>query len=346
MNMYNVSGYNLGTYIDEAEMDASTLVYESAPLGAFAGSTHFDSSGTIYLIYTIEAAGLDEHYFTYWNGTGWEPPDNICDVNRWSSTPDFIVYSSTNITAFLTEGEDMTRWSWDGDSWSKEETILAAVGSKDLAMGYLVSPYGVQPQDDFQITFCEWYNGYDLKGWGWGDNGLINDYWDDLDWYEVDWDVITGLTQKFLFESFTFLEDILRTATAVRTFFDSFAVSEICTPTKNPGATDYEKYLFDTFVFSDTFSCAVTMTRAFWEAWAAYHNIPVELPTADGSAGGLDLVTQYDSSFFFLGTFALVGVCAVVLLNMPEDLKLDTMFVFVVVIGLVVLGLWLLGVIP
>ncbi|MHA3965148.1 MAG: DUF2341 domain-containing protein [Candidatus Thorarchaeota archaeon SMTZ1-45] len=179
MHAYNVEGIDLGTTIDVNEMQNYCLVLDTNNHGACAGSVHTDSKGIPYIMFASEYNdGSGHQYFTYWNSSSssWVTPEQVCNVNRYSSVPDFIVYDSNNITAFLTQGEDLTRWTWDGSNWMKVEIIKSATSSRDVSFGFPVAPYGTYPQEDLQITFCEWYNAYDNKAFAWGSQGIVSDY--------------------------------------------------------------------------------------------------------------------------------------------------------------------------
>jgi hypothetical protein len=177
MHMYNVEGMNLGASIDsEREMVDYTKIWDSGDRGTCGAIVHVDSNHTPYLMWTTEnttASGYGTHYYTSWNGTSWNPLRQIGHADRYSSVGDFIVRSSSDIVAFMTLVKDIYRYSWNGSSWTLEENIYTSTRGRSLAFASVTCPYNIEPHDEFQITFCEWYNADDNRAYAWGSNGII-----------------------------------------------------------------------------------------------------------------------------------------------------------------------------
>ncbi|MFW9912075.1 MAG: DUF2341 domain-containing protein, partial [Candidatus Thorarchaeota archaeon] len=175
-HVYTAAGVDYGIIDSEVELNDNFMILDTDDYATTAGAVKVDSSHTPYILFGSEYNdGRGHTYFTYWNGEDWETPEQICDTHRFSAMGDMIVYDSDNITAFITDDRDMTRWSWDGEDWTKEETIKQAVDSRDLAMAFVVAPYGTKPQLELQMTFGEFVDSYDLKGYAWGSQGIVPD---------------------------------------------------------------------------------------------------------------------------------------------------------------------------
>lgn len=168
-HMYSMDGTDLGTSITKAEADANCLVVDSGDYLTFQMAQHIDENGYPYIIYCIETvqplAEFDIN-FTRWNGSSWVASETIAETDEALNGMDFILHSSTSITAFLNgsgaagRGGDIVKWSWNGTSWSEVETIL----SEAKAGMPLISPKVVVNYDEeLQLIFTE-YGGVDVTG--------------------------------------------------------------------------------------------------------------------------------------------------------------------------------------
>jgi len=87
------------------------------------------------------------------------------------------IYSPTNITAFCNTDDDViTRFTWDGNSWTEQEDIFTNPSSRRLCWAAIPGNYGNESHAEAQVIFTEYGGGpwYDVKAWAWGSNGILN----------------------------------------------------------------------------------------------------------------------------------------------------------------------------
>ncbi|MFX0125657.1 MAG: BNR-4 repeat-containing protein [Candidatus Hodarchaeota archaeon] len=173
--LYNASGYNLGTSLSNSEIFTSCLVFDTGNNIAETPDVHVDSNSYPYIIYTQARSGVGSWTaFIYWNGSAWSDSVNITENTNdiiYMGT-DFIIYDSTNITAFLSEDRDMSRYTWDGNSWIFQEKIAYGVGN--YALTFSTVPAGGN-HDELQVIFSEYREEQKVHilAYAWGVNGLV-----------------------------------------------------------------------------------------------------------------------------------------------------------------------------
>lgn len=158
-HMYSMGGTDLGTTISFSEAGTSCKVVDTGTYVVNASpTTHLDSSGNPYIIYSVTTATGYEHKFTRWTGSAWSSPVAITTSEGISSS-DFIVNSSSDIDAYLIIGQDgswvgdLEHWSWNGSSWSKDTTILAKTGAHYLGLAH--PNVVVDGVSGLRVVFCE-----------------------------------------------------------------------------------------------------------------------------------------------------------------------------------------------
>jgi len=188
LHMYSMDGTDLGEVINKSEADEHCKVFDSGDNQTQMMKVHLDSDGTPYIIFSHDDNGW-KFKFTKWNGSSWDSPITITTTDYFMNNLDFIVHSSSNIELYLTAsgsssglGGDIEKWSWDGSSWTKIETIL----SEDDTDFPPNDPYIVQNfNPELKVVFSE--NKYDystpLKVFAYGDSGFVQSVE-----YNIDWD--------------------------------------------------------------------------------------------------------------------------------------------------------------
>jgi len=173
--IYNVTGHSQGTIIETKAGLDNCKVYDSSDKLVWGPSVHVDSDSNPYLIWGLNTAPVTEEVtqFTYWNGSSWGIPVNISEPSKASGPHDFIVHSSTSITAFIGDDDDICRYTWDGETWTLEEYIYNATAQ---ALVFSMVPHGTPNgmlgyNDTIQVIFCEWFWGN--EAWAWGTRGIV-----------------------------------------------------------------------------------------------------------------------------------------------------------------------------
>ena len=177
--VFNAAGESQGETVTDGEL-SDCLVYSPPTLGAWPPDVHLDENDEPYLIWSTSSTGGDSGtiMFTYWNGTGWNPRDNITDCKVWIAGHDFIVYDSSNITAFVSEGDssiskNMSEYSWDGNTWTRVGAIVEG-GSRFPC--YSMVP--MHHNTELQVTFGEYIpNDNNIQFWAYGVDGLLQKTW-------------------------------------------------------------------------------------------------------------------------------------------------------------------------
>jgi hypothetical protein len=176
-HLFNASNHDLGTKITHEE-ENFCRIFDSNMLACASETVRVDSEGNPYVIWAVmnkTGVSYSTIMFSYWTGSSWSPIENISTYWRTATNIDFIVYDSNNITAFLgTEHKDLARFSWNGDSWKKEETIINWVSGYATCWGIIPINY----HEEFQFYFGEWdaagKNFNFVNQYAWGSNGFLN----------------------------------------------------------------------------------------------------------------------------------------------------------------------------
>ncbi|MHA2167110.1 MAG: DUF2341 domain-containing protein [Candidatus Hodarchaeales archaeon] len=175
-HLFNASNHDLGIKITSEE-ENFCRIFDSNSLACASEKVRVDSEGNPYVIWAVmNKTGVSHStiMFSYWTGSTWSPIQNISTYWRTATNIDFIVHNSHNITAFLgTEKRDLARFSWNGDSWIQEETIIDWVSGYATCWGIIPINY----HEDFQFYFGEWdaagKNFKFVKQYAWGSNGFL-----------------------------------------------------------------------------------------------------------------------------------------------------------------------------
>ena len=180
----------LKLYIEQAQ--ANCRVHNSGAWTVYGVVPHLDSSGNPYLIYQVGSSQTIRYFnFTRWTGSVWTDPVQITTTDYTNNNDmDFIVYSSTDIEAFLIangkpgQGGDVQRWTWDGATWFQQETLLFDVGGRgnptDPGRTYVLPMVPLNAQSDLKVLVPErgWL-GLNSDAWGrifaWGESGFVLD---------------------------------------------------------------------------------------------------------------------------------------------------------------------------
>ncbi|MFW9888410.1 MAG: BNR-4 repeat-containing protein [Candidatus Thorarchaeota archaeon] len=171
-HLFNARGLDLGTTIDwNTELD-DCVVYDSGSNGVWGPAVHIDSSQVPYIIYT-EGTGTQATWFTYWNSLTslWTPRQQISSPGTGAGANDFIVHSSNNITAFVTDNSDIQRYTWDGSIWTWQEELY----DSNLLLAFSTVPKNCH--HELQVIFSEYVaaaTGTHVGLFAWGSNGRLD----------------------------------------------------------------------------------------------------------------------------------------------------------------------------
>jgi hypothetical protein len=178
--VYNASDVSQGTGVAMADLGKIKVASETAN-DVDVPAVHVDSSGVPYITYTVRTAGGGgEVWWVYWNTTesDWTTPEKISDTDadHYAAGRDFIIYDSTNVTAFISEGKNLTKWEWDGNSWSRDVWVKNVTTGPRLTFSIVPAHWGDGLQqwhnDTFQIAFCE-YQDSPQYAYAYGVDGII-----------------------------------------------------------------------------------------------------------------------------------------------------------------------------
>ncbi len=179
--VYNVTGHSQG----------STVTVDEWPnmLALYTGGCHVTGpnmkvprdSPTPYLVFNVVSragTGARTSTMVYWTGSEWSGMKNISTTTT-NGASDIIIYSSSNISAFVTTGSDITHWTWDGSSWAFVEYCYRSQDSGGNYLTYATVPVGAKwtgsNNPEIQIVFTEHIpaGGKHTKGYAWGAEGIV-----------------------------------------------------------------------------------------------------------------------------------------------------------------------------
>lgn len=176
---YNMTGYSLGTTVYDSEYKSHCLVWDSNDASIWGPELDIDANGYPYIMGTVQShpyPNPGNEYTTFlihWTGLDWQM-QNITTGGTWGTGHDFIVYDSTNVTAFIPDSADnLDKWTWDGSSWSKNRIYTA---SDFTCYNTIPGPWSQEPNKDIQIIFCDpcsWDKGFHAQSYAWGAQGLV-----------------------------------------------------------------------------------------------------------------------------------------------------------------------------
>jgi len=187
---FGIDGVNLGPLVTLAEANTNCrAAYTGSGIGGFS-NMKLDSSNRPYVLFVNGTAVVYDTYnitFVSWNGSAWSVQQNITNTDATSGYTDFIVHSPTSIEAFLTTAGfrqlfdpaddfngDLERWTWNGSTWTYQETIMYEEKS-GLPVNRPHVPLNHVPE--ITIIFDSWLPKNLLapqaKIWAWGSNGLV-----------------------------------------------------------------------------------------------------------------------------------------------------------------------------
>lgn len=166
-NMYNMSGSNLGAYVDLTEAQNSCMVRDTLGSNANHPAIHFDENNDLHIIYPISngtETGIDgtayRYEYVYWSGSAWTSPVNITTTDNFFNGQDMKVKSSSDIDAYLTtEGlagrdGDIEKWHYDGIDWTHNVTIMTESESGE-SLGDIAISWRSPDNSTFEISFCQ-----------------------------------------------------------------------------------------------------------------------------------------------------------------------------------------------
>ncbi|MCK4634745.1 MAG: BNR-4 repeat-containing protein, partial [Candidatus Aenigmarchaeota archaeon] len=179
-NLYNITGYNLGTTISQSEADASCLVFNttdsSADQSANGARVNVDGSGLAHITFFYDSGTHKTLRFTKWNDTSnsWITPVNVTSLVSYANYNNFVVTNSTHIEIYTEadrgSGTDIERWvtTDGGETWSRDVVILTETQSGEPLMNPQI-PYNYNPE--FKVLFGQYASDTvsDLKVYAWGE---------------------------------------------------------------------------------------------------------------------------------------------------------------------------------
>ena len=193
-HLYNASGYDLGTSISGSELWSVTF-YGTLGTGerCLTADAHPDALGNMYITFSNKTANNNKTiYFTYYNVTTnvWSSPEYLTTSYDNRPTHDFLVNDVGNITAFLPVGRNITRWSWDGSTWTLEEHIRNST-TYQLGIGFCATSWNNSYNPEITYGYSEWNTGgANMRAWAWGSSGNV-DYIQGL---SMGWNEISDVT--------------------------------------------------------------------------------------------------------------------------------------------------------
>ena len=179
--VYNVTGHSQGSTVTEDEWP-NMLALDTGGNHVTGPNMKVPSdSSNPYLVFNVVSrlgTGARTSTMVYWTGTEWSGMNNISTTTT-NGASDIIIYSSTNISAFVTTGSDITHWTWDGSEWTFVEYCYKSSDSGGNYLTYATVPVGAKwtgsSDPEIQIVFTEHIpaGGKHTKGYAWGVNGIV-----------------------------------------------------------------------------------------------------------------------------------------------------------------------------
>jgi len=130
-HIYDIEGNDVGITVNYTEMSSTSykfLVYDSRePTGAGDRPVTSPRVGVYdnipYITFTNDNGTEKKIMFTFWNGTDWQTPVKIREVNSQVSASYLYVNSSSDIDCYISV-DGLEKWHYNGTAWQKEKTII------------------------------------------------------------------------------------------------------------------------------------------------------------------------------------------------------------------------------
>ncbi len=172
----------LGASIDKTEADASCMVKDSGVYETNMPHVRIDGNANPYIIYPMQDGAGWHLNFSYWTGSAWAGDETIVDSDHQFMYGDLIVWNSSYIEAYLNTaghdgwGGDIDRYTWDGSTWTYQDTILSESASgKPLGNPQVVENFTVE----FRLIFAQGdpgdFTDATLRAYAWGSDGFVQD---------------------------------------------------------------------------------------------------------------------------------------------------------------------------
>jgi hypothetical protein len=181
--LFNYTDDSFGTQIDRYELWRDCLVWEQNN-HVYQPLMKFDSEGDPYIavVYVVSspASGRNSTMLWYNSTTStWTKctPDISHHTTFFGGGCDIIVHDDDNVTAFVSDNAgDMSRYTWDGSTWTFEEYCYTDEQASDQDFYFLGhSQVPINYNDTIQVVFNgAAYGGKHTPLYAWGDSGLVN----------------------------------------------------------------------------------------------------------------------------------------------------------------------------
>ncbi len=179
--VYNAAGISQGQTVTEDEWPNMLALNTGGCHVTGPNMKIPNDSSNPYLVFNVVSragTGARTSTMVYWTGTEWSGMNNISTTTT-NGASDIIIYSPSNISAFVTSGRDITHWNWDGSEWSFVEYCYKSSDSDGNYLTYATVPVGTKwtgtHDPEIQIVFTEHIpsGGKHTKGYAWGVNGIV-----------------------------------------------------------------------------------------------------------------------------------------------------------------------------
>jgi len=161
-HLYSMDGTDLGTSIDDTKANTYCKVFDSGEAFTNHPAMHLDTDGYPWIIFITDGISYEDtnwkFYHTRWNGSSWTNPVSITTTDNLFNFGDFIIFSPTNVDAYLTttglsgRGGDIEKWHWDGSTWSRVSVVLTESESGKPLNSPIV-PVNFNPE--LKLVFCQ-----------------------------------------------------------------------------------------------------------------------------------------------------------------------------------------------
>ncbi|MFW9965493.1 MAG: BNR-4 repeat-containing protein, partial [Candidatus Sifarchaeia archaeon] len=179
--VYNVTGHSQGSTVTQNEWPNMMALNTGGSHVTGPNLKVPTDSSNPYLVFNVvshRGTGARTSTMVYWTGSEWSGMNNISTTTT-NGASDIIIYSPSNISAFVTTGSDITHWTWDGNEWSFAEYCYKSSDSNGNYLSWATVPVGHKwtgsNDPEIQVVFTEYITGggKHTKGYAWGVNGIV-----------------------------------------------------------------------------------------------------------------------------------------------------------------------------
>ena len=182
--VYNVTGQSQGSTVTQDEWsNMMALNTKGCHVTGPNMKVPSDSSNP-YLVFNVQSSrgtGARTSTMVYWTGSEWSGMNNISTTTT-NGASDIIIYSTSNISAFVTTGSDITHWTWDGSKWTFLGYCYKSSDSGGNYLSWAAVPVGAKwtgsNDPEIQVLFNEYITGggKHTKAYAWGVNGIVQNH--------------------------------------------------------------------------------------------------------------------------------------------------------------------------